>query len=112
MLMICPKVISNLPEGLEQSLDVMHKHAQELKLKENIKKSNIIIFSSNGHLVVMPMQGKSLAKRFLKINSLHNTPIQEKTSSCMEARPKGPPTFVTPGGKNKWVVEKVSRWSK
>ena len=46
MLMICPKVISNSPEGLQQSLDVIYKHAQEWKLKENIKKSNIIIFSS------------------------------------------------------------------
>ena len=66
MLMICPKVISNSPEGLQQFLDVIYKHAQEWKLKENIKKSNIIIFSSNGHLVVTPMQGKFLAKRLLK----------------------------------------------
>ena len=40
------------------------------------------------------------------------TPIQEKTGSCMEARPKGPSAFSAPGGKNKWVVGKVSRWSK
>ena len=66
MLMICPKVISNSPEGLQQFLDVIYKHAQEWKLKENIKKSNIIIFSSNGHLVVTPMQEKFLAKRLLK----------------------------------------------
>ena len=38
--------------------------------------------------------------------------IQENTGSCMEARPKGPLAFTTPGGKNKWVVKKVSRWSK
>ena len=66
MLMICPKVISNSLEGLQQSLDGIYKHAQEWKLKENIKKSNIIILSGNGHLVVMPMQGKFLTKRPLK----------------------------------------------
>ena len=43
--------------------------------------------------------------------SLH-TPIQEKTGSCMEARPKGPSTYATPGAKNKWLSKKVSRWSK
>ena len=32
----------------------------------NTKKSNIIIFSGNGHLVVKPMQRKFLAKRLLK----------------------------------------------
>ena len=41
-----------------------------------------------------------------------NTPIEGKTGSCMEARPKGPSAFATPGGKNGWVVEKVSRSSK
>ena len=41
-----------------------------------------------------------------------NTPIQEKAGSCMEARPKGPSAFATPGGKNRWVVKKVSRSSK
>ena len=39
-------------------------------------------------------------------------PIQETTGSYMEARPKGPLAFATPGGKNKWVVKKVSRWGK
>ena len=29
----------------------------------------------------------------------------------MEARPNGPSAFATPGGKNRWVVEKVSRSS-
>ena len=41
-----------------------------------------------------------------------NTPIQEKTGSCMEARLKGPSAFVAPGGKNKWLSKKVSRRSK
>ena len=40
-------VISTSPEGLQQSLNVIHKHAQEWKLKVNTKKSNIIIFSGN-----------------------------------------------------------------
>ena len=44
--------------------------------------------------------------------ALINTPIQEKAGSCMEARPKGPSAFATPGGKNRWVVKKVSRSSK
>ena len=43
---------------------------------------------------------------------LNNTPIQEKTGSCMEARPKGPSAFAAPGGKNKWLSKKVSRPSK
>ena len=33
-------------------------------------------------------------------NGTYNTPIQEKTGSCMEARPKGPSAFAAPGGKN------------
>ena len=66
MLIICSKVIGNSPKGLQQSLDRIYKHAQEWKLKVNTKKSNIIIFSGNGHLVVKPMQGKFLAKRLLK----------------------------------------------
>ena len=41
-------LISNSPEGLQQSLNVIYKHAQEWKLKVNTKKSNIIIFSGNG----------------------------------------------------------------
>ena len=41
-------VISNSPEGLQQSLNVIYEHAQEWKLKVNTKKSNIIIFSGNG----------------------------------------------------------------
>ena len=40
-------VISDSPDGLQQSLNVIHKHAQEWKLKVNTKKSNIIIFSGN-----------------------------------------------------------------
>ena len=38
MLMICSKVISNSPEGLQHLLDVIYKHAQEWKLKVNTKK--------------------------------------------------------------------------
>ena len=53
MLMICSKVISNSPEGLQQSLDVIYNHAQEY-------------LSGNGNLVVKAMQGKFLAKRLLK----------------------------------------------
>ena len=49
---------------------------------------------------------------WLKYKLLPNTPIREKTGSCMEARPKGPSAFAAPGGKNKWLWKKVSRWSK
>ena len=41
-------IISPSPEGLQQSLNVIHRHAQQWKLKLNTKKSNIIIFSGNG----------------------------------------------------------------
>ena len=41
-------VLSHSREGLQQSLDVIHKHAQEWTLKVNTKKSNIIIYSGNG----------------------------------------------------------------
>ena len=41
-------VISSCPDGLQQSLDVIHKHVQDWKLKVNTKKSNINIFSGNG----------------------------------------------------------------
>jgi len=41
-------VISPFPEGLQQSLSVIHQHAQQSwKLKVNTKKANIIIFSGN-----------------------------------------------------------------
>ena len=40
-------VISPSPEGLQQPLDVIHKHAQDWKLKVNTKKSPIIK-SGNG----------------------------------------------------------------
>ena len=40
-------VISPSPEGLQQSLDPTHKHAQDWKLKVNTKKSKVIIFSGN-----------------------------------------------------------------
>ena len=36
----------------------------------------------------------------------NNTPIQENTESCMEARPKGPSALAAPGGKNKWLSKK------
>ena len=41
-------IISPSPEGLQQSRNVIHRHAQQWKLKVNTKKSNIIIFSGNG----------------------------------------------------------------
>ena len=41
-------IISPSPKGLQQSLNVIHRHAQQWKLKVNTKKSNIIIFSGNG----------------------------------------------------------------
>ena len=41
-------IISPSPEGLQQSLNVIHRHAQQWKLKVHTKKSNIIIFSGNG----------------------------------------------------------------
>ena len=41
-------VISPSPEGIQQSLDAIRKHTQDCKLKINIKKSNIVIFSGNG----------------------------------------------------------------
>ena len=53
---------------------------------------------------------KSIQSRY--VLNFANTPIQEKTGSCMEARPKGPSAFAAPGGKNKWLSKKVSRWSK
>ena len=41
-------VISPSPEGLQRSINIIQKHAEEWKLKVNTKKSNIIIFSGNG----------------------------------------------------------------
>ena len=41
-------IISPSPAGLQQSLNVIHRHAQQWKLKVNTKKSNIMIFSGNG----------------------------------------------------------------
>ena len=41
-------VISPSPQGLQQSINVIKKHAEEWNLKVNTKKSNIIIFSGNG----------------------------------------------------------------
>ena len=41
-------ITSPSPEGLQQSLKVIHRHAQQWKFKVNTKKSNIIIFSGNG----------------------------------------------------------------
>jgi len=41
-------IISASPEGLQQSPVVIHRHAQQWKLKVNTKKSNIIVFSVNG----------------------------------------------------------------
>ena len=35
-----------------------------------------------------------------------NTPIQEKTGSYMEARPKGPSASAVPCCKNKWLSKK------
>ena len=66
---MCSKVISNSPEGLQQSVDVIYKHAQEWKFKVNTKKSYNIVFSGNGHLVVKPTPGKFF------VNSLHNLTI-------------------------------------
>ena len=40
--------LSPSPEGLQKSINVIKKHAEEWKLKVNTKKSNIIIFSGNG----------------------------------------------------------------
>ena len=41
-------VLSPSPEGLQKSINVIKKHAEEWKLKVNTKKSNIIILSGNG----------------------------------------------------------------
>ena len=41
-------VISPSPAGLQQSINVIKKHAEEWKLKVNTKKSNIIISCGNG----------------------------------------------------------------
>ena len=41
-------VISPSPEGLQHSINIIQKHAEEWKLKVNTEKSNIIIFSGNG----------------------------------------------------------------
>ena len=51
-------------------------------------------------------------KKIVVVSGGPNTPIQEKTGSCMEARPKGPSAFAAPGGKNKRLSKKVSRPSK
>ena len=40
-------VLSPSPEGLQKSINVIEKNAEEWKLKVNTKKSNIIIFSGN-----------------------------------------------------------------
>ena len=56
MLMICSKVISNSPEGLQHLLDIIYKHAQEWKLKVNTKK---LILS---YLAVMDIWLLSLCK--------------------------------------------------
>ena len=56
MLMICSKVISNSPEGLQHLLDIIYKHAQEWKLKANTKK---LILS---YLAVMDIWLLSLCK--------------------------------------------------
>ena len=38
-----------------------------------------------------------------------NTPIQEKTGSRMETRPKGPSIFASPGGKYKLDKQSLSK---
>ena len=38
MLMICSKVISNSPEGLQHLRDVIYNHAKKWKLQVNTKK--------------------------------------------------------------------------
>ena len=38
-----------------------------------------------------------------------NTPIQEKTGSRMETRPKGPSVFASPGGKYKLDKQSLSK---
>ena len=38
-----------------------------------------------------------------------NTPIQEKTESRMETRPKGPSVFASPGGKYKVDKQSLSK---
>ena len=38
-----------------------------------------------------------------------NTPIQEKTGSRMETRPKGPSVFESPGGKYKVGKQSLSK---
>ena len=55
MLTICPKVISNSPKGLQQSFDGIYKHAQEWKLKVNIK-------NLSSYLAVMEIWLLSLCK--------------------------------------------------
>lgn len=37
-----------MSEGLQKSLDAIDKYANDWRLKENIKKSNIMTFSGNG----------------------------------------------------------------
>ena len=39
----------------------------------------------------------------------YNTPIQEKTGSRMETRPKGPSVFESPGGKYKLDKQSLSK---
>ena len=43
------------------------------------------------------------------ISCLLNTPIQEKTGSRMETRPKSPSVFASPGGKYKLDKQSLSK---
>ena len=55
--------------------------------------------------MVEPLQRQKTVypRRFL------NTPIQEKTGSRMETRPKGPSIFASPGGKYKLDKQSLSK---
>ena len=59
------------------------------------------IFDALGHLAVLQLSSKRMSASY--------TPIQEKTGSRMETRPKGPSVFASPGGKYKLDKQSLSK---
>ena len=55
------------------------------------------------------LTAKIIFKEVLNIAFPRNTPIQEKTGSRMETRPKGPSVFASPGGKYKLDKQSLSK---
>ena len=70
------------------------------------KKAYLLSFFSRHYHRIMKLKCK--ARRYLSLFSC-NTPIQEKTGSRMETRPKGPSVFASPGGKYKLDKQSLSK---